>query len=348
MNVSKYVAEENLPVIDAMKKIDMNARGVLFICEEGKLIGVVTDGDIRRHILNNGDLKAPVGNIISRNPWKAVEGEDIDYRHLMKKNGITALPIVDEDGDLVRIEFLNKKIEKSMKTLGVPVAVMAGGKGTRLKPYTQVLPKPLIPIGEKTIMEHIMDRFENYGCNHFDIIVNYKKNLIKAFFMDAESKRDVTFFDEEEFLGTAGGLKLLSGQYTDTFFMTNCDVIIEEDYEEILKMHKKNNNIITMVCALKNVEIPYGTVEVSSDGFVTNLKEKPRYSLMTNTGLYVIEPRFLDKIPENTFIHITDVIQKCIDEGERVGVYPISEYAWMDMGQMEEMEKMRGRLEQGL
>jgi NDP-sugar pyrophosphorylase family protein len=228
--------------------------------------------------------------------------------------------------------------------MNVPVVIMAGGKGTRLYPYTQILPKPLIPIGEKTITELIMDHFEAFGCKHFDMIVNYKKNFIKSFFIDNEQKRNVDFIEEPQYLGTGGGLKLLEGKYEASFFVTNCDIIVEEDYSEIMKYHKSENNVITIVSAMKNVTIPYGTIEVSDTGQVIKLNEKPNFSFLTNTGFYVLEPHFLDMIPHNTFIHITDVIQRCINMGEKVGVYPISENAWMDMGQLEELEKMREKI----
>ena len=202
----------------------------------------------------------------------------------------------------------------------------------------------MIPIGEKTITEHIISRFHEYGCEHFDMIVNYKKNFIKSYFLDNENTYDVNFIDETEFLGTGGGLRLLKGRYKTPFFMTNCDILIEEDYAKIFEYHQKNKNIITMVCAEKNMIIPYGTVEVSKDGQAMGLKEKPSLSFTTNTGFYVIEPEFLELIPDNTFIHITDVIQKCIDMEKGVGVYTISEEKWLDMGQMEELEKMKKKL----
>ena len=222
--------------------------------------------------------------------------------------------------------------------------IMAGGKGARLYPYTQILPKPLIPIGEKTITEHIMDRFSEYGCTHFDMIINYKKNFIKSYFLDNEISRDVVFIEEKKFMGTGGGLKLLEGRYASTFFMSNCDILIEADYGEIVRFHRENKNLATMVCAMKHVTIPYGTVEVSSEGRAQRLKEKPELSFITNTGFYVLEPAFLEGIPADTFIHITDIMQKYIDGGKQIGVYPIAEERWLDMGQMDELERMKKRL----
>lgn len=342
--MEQYIVEEQVSIIDAMKQIDKNTRGIVFVCKEKQLSGVLTDGDIRRYIIRNGDLSNNVGEIVNRKAHYKYDTDKCGYRYYMKKHNITALPILNENREIVRIEFLYDRFRGEKEKLNMPVVIMAGGKGTRLKPYTQVLPKPLIPVGNKTILEHIMDRFEAYDCNQFDLIVNYRKNLIKAFFMDCDNERNVEFIEEDDFLGTGGGLRLLEGKYNSTFFVSNCDILIEEDYGKIVQYHREHHNIITMVCAMKNVVIPYGTIQMSDEGKVLELAEKPTFPLMTNTGLYVVEPAFIEKIPPNTFIHITDVIQKCIDEGENVGAFPISEELWMDMGQMEELEKMRARV----
>ncbi|GAA4654146.1 nucleotidyltransferase family protein [Anaerocolumna aminovalerica] len=344
MNLKDFVVSEDNSVIEVMKAIDKNAKGIAFICENEKLLAVVTDGDIRRYILKNGDLKGAIRNIANYAPKYIYNDVTIDSKALMKEYSITALPIVNKRMKLLSIRFLydNRNIKNA--DLNVPVVIMAGGKGTRLYPYTQILPKPLIPIGEKTITELIMDHFEVFGCKHFDMIVNYKKNFIKSFFIDNEHKRDVDFIEETQFLGTGGGLKLLEGRYEDSFFVTNCDILIEEDYSDIMNYHKNEKNIITVVSAMKHVTIPYGTIEVSESGQMVKLNEKPGFSFLTNTGFYVVEPRFLNLIPNDTFIHITDLIQNCINQGEKVGIYPISEHAWMDMGQLEELEKMRERL----
>ncbi|GAB6155725.1 nucleotidyltransferase family protein [Desulfosporosinus burensis] len=344
MDISKFIIVETMPIIETMEAINNNGHGVAFICDNGCLLGVVTDGDIRRHILKNGDLKRPVGEIANYNPKYGTIGDSIDIAKYMREQAIATLPMVNKDKIILSIHFVNSNPVHKNTNLKIPVVIMAGGKGTRLYPYTQILPKPLIPIGEKTITELIMDHFEEFGCDQFNMIVNYKKNLIKAFFQDSEQKRFVEFTDEIEFMGTGGGLKLLTGKYNSTFFMSNCDVIVQDDYSEILKHHKKQKNLITIVCAIKNVIFPYGTIEVTETGQASQLKEKPNFSLMTNTGFYVIEPELLDRIPPDTFIHITDVIQNCIDVGERVGVYPVCESAWLDMGNMEELERMKERL----
>ena len=342
--LSKYIISEEFSVKEAMLQINKNAKGIVYVVREGKLVGAVTDGDVRRYILNNGELEESVLKIVNRNPKFLYPEEEKEVSDILKENKLHSLPILNRENEIIKIYFDDEKVEYEKKKIDIPVVIMAGGKGTRLYPYTQILPKPLIPIGDMTITEHIMEHFVEYGCNKFSMIVNYKKNFIKSYFEDNENKKEVSFIEETEFLGTGGGLKLLDGLIEETFFMTNCDILIEEDYSKILEYHRENHNIITMVCAEKNMVIPYGTVEVSEDGKAIGLKEKPELSFITNTGFYVLEPEFLKCIPDNTFIHITDVIQKCIDEGKNVGVYKIKEDCWMDMGQLEELERMKEKL----
>lgn len=344
MLISDFTIDSHLSIMEAIEKMNKNSKGIIFVVEDKTLCGVITDGDIRRYILKNGDLEKNISEIYNRNPRYLLRDNEETAYELMKENGIRAIPILDKDKRITKIYFIDEEIETQKVKLDIPVVIMAGGKGTRLYPYTQILPKPLIPIGDMTITEHIMERFEEYGCHKFSMIVNYKKHFIKSYFEDNENKKDVTFIEEKEFLGTGGGLKLIDGKINETFFMTNCDILIEEDYSKILDYHRKNKNIVTMVCAVKNMVIPYGTVEVSPDGRAVELKEKPELSFITNTGFYVLEPEFLECIQNNTFVHITDVIQSCIDTGKNVGVYKISEDCWMDMGQLEELERMKEKL----
>ena len=340
-----YIVPPDLSVLRAMEAIDRNGKGIVYVCKEHMLKGVLTDGDVRRHILRGGSLQETVITIANRSPKCLQEEYKEQAYELMRRYQIRSVPILDNGGRIVQIVFLQEEPAGPKEQINVPVVIMAGGKGTRLYPYTQILPKPLIPIGEKTITEHIMDRFGEYGCNQFTMIVNYKRNFIKSYFMDQEKQVDLTFVDETEFMGTGGGLKLLEGRYSSTFFMSNCDILIDGDYSDILRQHKEQGNIATMVCARKHVTIPYGTVDTSDSGQALRLNEKPEMMFITNTGLYVLEPEFLKRIPDHTFIHITDVLQGCIDAGKSVGVYQVPEESWLDMGQLDELERMKKRLE---
>lgn len=343
ININDYIVSENDTIIDAMKAINRSDNAVAFVCIGRKLLATISNGDVRRYIINGGDLGKKISDIANYSPIYIKRDEKADYQAFMKSKKITALPIVNDELEIIDIEFTSKpSFEK--REVGIPVVIMAGGKGTRLKPYTDILPKPLIPIGSKTITEHIMDRFREYKCNHFDMIVNYKKEFIKSYFQDNEMVYDMRFVDEPEFWGTAGGLKLVEGYYDDTFFVTNCDILVDADYRDIYEYHKNSKNVITMICAKKKVVIPYGTVEITDEGQITSLKEKPSFEFNTNTGMYMVEPDFINLIPKNTKIDITDMIQLCIDKGLRVGTYLISEDDWLDMGQMEELKRMKDRL----
>lgn len=348
MMLNDYIVTEDTPLIETMKKIDTNACGNVFVCKSGILLGVATDGDVRRSIMNGIDMSTPISEIANYKPIFLYRKDEHKAIAVMQEKVITALPIVDNKRCLIDIKFLLKGIVSHVPQIDIPVVIMAGGKGTRLKPYTDILPKPLIPIGDKTITEHIMDHFQRYGCMRFHMIVNYKKNFIKSYFtdnfIDNNTKTNILFTEEEEFLGTGGGLTLVREDIKETFFLTNCDILVEADYAELMERHKEQKNIITIVCAKKNVVIPYGTVEISKDGYVEKFREKPSFEFNTNTGLYVIDPKFLEKIPRNTFINITDVIAECIADGENVGTYLIDDEDWTDMGQLEELEKMKEKI----
>lgn len=221
--------------------------------------------------------------------------------------------------------------------LDLPVVIMAGGKGTRMRPLTHVLPKPLLPLDNRTILEHIMASFSTIGCRHFFLSVNYKADLIRFYVsqLDLPDYR-IDYIQEEEPLGTAGSLHLLKGKITSRFFVTNCDILIDQDYSEIVRFHEENRNELTIVSAFKHVAIPYGTVETGEQGTLVSLKEKPELTFKVNTGFYMLEPSLLNEIPANTMMNITDLIQKILDRKGNVGVFPVSEHSWKDVGEWKE------------
>ena len=222
----------------------------------------------------------------------------------------------------------------------VPLVVMAGGKGTRLYPYTKILPKALVPIGEKTIIERVIEEFTAWGCQEVYLIVKHKAQMIRAYFDELQTDYTVHFIEEKEFLGTGGGLSLLKKEINKPFFLSNCDILVKADYDCVIKTHEANGDLITFVAAMKEVEVPYGVIITEADGSASKLQEKPHFSFLTNTGVYYMEPQVIEEMPEETFIHITDVAQKYIDHGSRVGVFPVSEKNWLDMGQINEMSHM--------
>ena len=339
--ISDYIISEDTSVIEAMKIIDAGAQGCAFVCEGKKLLAAISDGNIRRYILNNGDLMAPIKEVANYSPKFKYTNEIIDYDDYMHRKSIGALPIVDDNKNIVDIVFYNDKSQLNKEQLKLPVVMMAGGKGVRLYPYTKILPKPLIPIGDLPIAEIIINEIKKYACTDYYMIVNHKKNMIKAYFNEIKKDYNVQYIDEDKPLGTGGGLSLLKGMINSTFILTNCDILIRSDLAKIYKEHVEKKNIITMVCCKKPIEVPYGVIEASDDGGIVSMVEKPKIEMLTNTGLYFVEPCVIDELEDDTPIGFPDIIAKYKDAGKRVGIYSIEEDEWLDMGQPEELERMK-------
>lgn len=343
MDVNIFVANINVTVSEAMQKIDKNASGILFLKNDNnKLIACITDGDIRRYLLSGGQMEGRAFEAANKNPRYAKTLDEA--KQLFHKKNYIAIPIVNEDMKIVDIYSDTEVVVKEKASLRIPVVINAGGKGTRLAPYTKVLPKPLIPVGDLPILEHIMNEYQSYDCMDFHIIVNYKRDLMKAYFADNERAYNITWYDEDKPMGTGGGLSLLKGVFHDTFFFANCDALLTADYESMLKFHKENGNVITMICAYKNINIPYGVVDMGVNGVIEGMREKPLMSFLTNTGIYIVEPSVVDSMIDGESIGFPDIVERERQKGHKVAVYPVSENDWMDMGQIPELEKMRIKL----
>ncbi len=346
MNKALYnnmlIGSNGLSVLEAMQKIDKNAKGILVLVNDDlRLVGTLTDGDIRRFLLSGGVLSDNCMRAANCHPRVAYSLEEA--HQLYHQVNYVAIPIVDITNVVVDV-YVGERAKRDFPRLSIPVVINAGGKGTRLDPYTRVLPKPLIPVGDIPIIEHIMDLFTKYGCDEFHIIVNYKKQLIKAYFSENEKNYNITWHDEEQPLGTGGGLALLKGKLCQTFFFTNCDTLIQTNYKSLLQYHKENHDLVTMVCSHKNITLPYGVIEMGEKGKIDGYKEKPLLSFLINTGLYLVEPEVVEDMEENAPIGFPDVVEAIRRKNDAVSVFPISENDWMDMGQLDELEKMRNRL----
>lgn len=345
MHVEDFIVSEQATLLQAMKQLDETGQRILFVAPQGKLVAVLTDGDIRKHILSGGDYNNTVQQAANYRPFSLPVAERTKARAELEHRCYDAVPLLDKQGCINDIMFANEYNVNTRKKVCQPVVIMAGGLGTRLYPYTKILPKPLIPIGELPIIEHIINRFADFGCHSFNLVVNYKKGMIKSYFADLEKDYQVDFTDEDEPLGTGGGLSLLKGKMDESFFLTNCDTLIDADYGDLHKVHKQQGNVVTMVCAMKTVQIPYGVIELGAHGEISDITEKPEMNFLTNTGMYVVEPRVVEEMASGQYVGFPDIIEKYRLAGEKVGVYPISEQSWMDMGQLEELEEMRRRME---
>lgn len=343
-NFQDLVGKCDITISEAMQRIDNNSYGIVFFIDEcGIIRGCMTDGDIRRYLLSGGKMNDLASKAFNKSPKVAYSLEEA--RALYHKRDYIVIPIVNKIGHIIDFftgESGNEK--RRYNRLSIPVVINAGGKGTRLDPYTRVLPKPLIPVGELPIIELIMKEYQNYDCNDFHIIVNYKKELMKAYFNDNDTQYNITWYDELKPLGTGGGLSLLRNKINSTFFFANCDALLTANYESILKFHNEQKNCITMVCAYKNINIPYGVVEMGEQGVIKAMKEKPLFSFLTNTGIYIVEPEVIDDIDDEEVISFPNIVLREKKKGRKVAAFPVSETEWMDMGQLPELDKMRAKL----
>ena len=350
MRNSNIIISPQSTIFETLNLLNITARQILFVCDEQRiLLGSVTDGDLRRYILNNGDLSGQVSGAMKKNPHMISETEKNKAHLLMKKLQIDAIPVVDDFNRLIEVIFYRDRLaefpEDACDVLrDIPVVIMAGGEGTRLYPYTRVLPKPLIPIGDKPIIERIIELFSRFGAQKYLITVNHKRNMIKAYFSDGTYKNEITYIDENAPMGTAGSLSFLQDRLDSTFILSNCDTMVLANYCDVVEKHRSERNVVTIVTAKKRIVIPYGVLSTRSDGSIDFMQEKPAYEYSINTGMYVLEPELLQYIPANSFIHMPDVIQKIMDEGKRVGTYLVDEENYLDMGQMEELERMKIKL----
>ena len=344
---------KNSTIREALKSLNASALGVLLVInEQGKLLGTLTDGDIRRAILSGKSLTDSIEDIYNSKPSVLYEDtfNEQDAKNLFLMKRFSLIPILRRDGTIARYitwsDFFSKAepFRKIREKIEIPVVIMAGGKGTRMKPFTSVLPKPLIPIGEKTIVEHIIDEFCQNGIKKYYFTLNYRGEMIRAYFDGLEHDYDVEYIWEKEFLGTAGSLRLFTEKAPQRFFVSNCDIIVKTDFSNVLEFHDANHSWLTIISAVQHNIVPYGVVHFTNGGKVEKIQEKPEYSFIINTGIYILDKRCLEYIPSNCVFDMTDLIQKLLDDKKPVFTYPVNEGEYIDIGQWEEYKNALDRL----
>ncbi|MCD4658155.1 MAG: nucleotidyltransferase family protein [Planctomycetes bacterium] len=354
-DIQKFIVKETETILTTIKRMDQGGIGFIVVVGlDEKIIGVITDGDFRRSILKGVSLDENVLSITNRNFTYLNEGyEPSEAKEIFKNPDIRRIPVL-QNGKLIKIikddYYISlKQYPKTRKVENIPVVIMAGGKGSRLEPFTKILPKPLIPVGDKAIIDHIMDEFKGYGIDEFYFTLNYKSEMIKAYFSNG-NKKDLKlhFIDEPEFLGTAGSLSLLSTEIAEDFFVTNCDIMVKADYAEVIDFHKKNKAMLTVISSLQHFKIPYGVIDFEKDGRIVKIVEKPENSITINTGVYVMNRKCLNFIPKNESYNMTNLIYRLISEGKTVQMYPVNESEYVDIGQWEQytqvIDKIQGFL----
>jgi len=328
---------------EALKIIDTGASQIAIVVDkDDTFLGTITDGDIRRAILKGDSLDHSIFQVYNKTP-KYVKKNDSKsvIKELMTKYRIDKIPVIDDNNRVVSIveweDILDESVDfREYIKIDVPVVIMAGGKGTRMEPFTQILPKPLIPIGEKPILDVIIDGFKKYKVNDFYITINYKGNMIEAYYKNEEFDHNMNFVWEEDFYGTAGALLYAKDDLIKTFIVSNCDIIVKADYADVLDFHKKSGSLLTVISSIQHHKIPYGVINFEDGGRVTGLIEKPEYTFAVNTGVYILEPKCLEYIKEGEIFHMTHLMEALIEDGETVSTYPVKERDYIDIGQWQE------------
>lgn len=336
--IDEYCVQVSATIKDAMEAIDRNLTGGVFIVDENKrVIGVVTDGNIRRAILNGHSIYDGIKEIYTTNfkyVNKLVSKQKV--KEIMLTFKIRQLPLLDDHGRLSKIYFLDDIISYEKKDNYV--FILAGGLGTRLRPLTEKTPKPMLEVGEKPILERIIEQFKEYGFINFIISINYMGEVIEEYFKDGRDFNvNIQYVKEEKKLGTAGSIKLAEKELNKPFIVINGDILTGIDFDSFLNYHKENQYDITVGVRNYEMRVPYG-VMVMENELIKSLEEKPTYTFYINSGVYVLNKEVVDYIPSNKEYNMTDLIEDVIKDKGKCGTYSITEY-WSDIGHIEDFKK---------
>lgn len=347
--IASRIVGTDLTIIQAMKFMDERRTKSLLVFNQERFVGLLTNGDLQRAIIAKIPFDTQIIKLINNETklYAHIGDHQEAIKNWMIEMRAEFMPILDENEELVDVVFWDDLFSEATiahhrPKIDLPVVIMAGGKGTRLKPITNVVPKPLVPVSDKTILEVIMDQFESIGCHKFYMSVNYKADMMKYYLSQLPHQYDIEFFQEDKPLGTIGSVSLLKDKIKTPFFVSNCDSINEQDYRDVYDYHVKNHNDLTIVTMVKNYQIPYGVIETGEDGLLKTINEKPNLAFQINTGVYILNPSCIEEIPEGEFFHITHLMEKIKTNGGRVGCFPVSEQSWKDMGEWPEYLKMIG------
>ena len=335
-----HIISKDKTLLEALSQINDLAPEplVLFVVDEdNRMVGTLTDGDSRRALIAGATVNDKAEKIMHCN-YNYMRSYDInnvlELRH-QKEMQMKLVPILDDENHIV--EIIN--LEKYKTRLPVDAVMMAGGKGERLRPLTEKTPKPLLPVGDKAIIDHNVDRLINYGIQHISVTVNYLKEQIEAHYQTPRNGIQIQTVREPLYLGTIGSIKFVPQFYNDTVLLMNSDLFTNIDYEDFFLHFQQHDAEMSVAAVPYKVSIPYGVLNLDGRN-IKGLLEKPKYNYYANAGIYLIKRSELDEIPENTFFNATDLIEKLIAEGKKVIRYPLNG-TWIDIGNPQEYQRAK-------
>lgn len=335
---SKHIISKEWTLLDALSCINVLYPDplVLFVVdEENRMVGTLTDGDSRRALISGASVNDKVEKVMHRNfnYMRSNENNIVLELQQQKKINMKLVPVLDEGKHIV--DIIN--LERYKTRLPVDAVMMAGGKGERLRPLTEKTPKPLLPVGDKAIIDHNVDRLINYGVQHVFVTVNYLKEQIEEHYREPRNGVLVKTVQEPKYLGTIGSIRFVPQFYNDTILLMNSDVFTNIDYEDFFLHFQQHDAEMSVAAIPYNVSIPYGILDLEGRN-INGLLEKPKYTYYANAGIYLIKRRALDEIPEDSFFNATDLVEKLIAEGKSVIRYPLNG-TWIDIGNPQEYQK---------
>ena len=338
--MKKYLIDHNSSTKKAIHQLNkLKGQSLVVVKNKNILKGIISFADLRKAIGNKNIFNTNIKKIYNRKP-KYVFSDEVrkNFSALnIQIKLLNVLPVIDRKTKKIVNILTNKKIQnlklKNLEKINCSVVIMAGGKGTRLKPYTEILPKPLLPINQKPAIRHIIEKFNYYSPTKFFITVNYKSEILKSYFQEIKGLYNLSIINEERSLGTAGGLYYLKNKIRNHFFLSNCDIIVDANYRNILDFHLENKNDITLVVAKKSFYIPYGVCSEEKNKF--QFVEKPKYDFKINVGLYLINRNILDLLKKKRYLDFNILLKDCISKNKKIGYYQIKDKDWIDIGQMD-------------
>ena len=340
MIYEKNLISQDSTILESLEKLNSLSPNplILFVVNgQNQMVGSLTDGDIRRALISGASVSGRISIIMHRN-FRYIAQDDIDNVLLLKKfkaDRITLIPVLDNDNRIVEVIDL----QKNKTRLPIDAVLMAGGKGERLRPLTEKTPKPLLPVGDKCIIDHNVDRLISYGVKHISVTVNYLKEQLEEHYSKPRNGIKVDTCREPKYLGTIGSIKFVEKFYNDAILVMNSDLFTNIDYEDFYLHFKQHDAEMSVAAVPYDVSIPYGILDLDGRD-IKGLLEKPKYNYYANAGIYLIKKSALAEIPDDTFFNATDLIEKLIAEGKKVIRYPLNG-TWIDIGNPQEYQKAK-------
>lgn len=323
---------------DALQIMDKSALQIVFVVDkEKRLLGVVTDGDVRRSILRGEELSTPVEQIMNAHPITAQQGADrAELLRLMKAKTVRQIPLVDKEKHLVGLVQMEELLYRPQRENAV--VLMAGGLGTRLRPLTDKIPKPLLKVGAKPILETILESFLDAGFHRFYFAVNYKSQMIEDYFGDGSRfGAEIEYLHENKRMGTAGALYFLPEAPKEPILVMNGDLLTKVDFGELLDYHIEQGAAATMAVREYSYQVPYGVIDFDGER-IEAIREKPSYSFFVNAGIYALSPEAVARVDKEEFFDMPQLFNALVEDGKKTTVYPVREY-WLDIGRMDDFER---------